>query len=139
MSGRLGYLCQFSSRLFVRSHPRMFLGALVAAIILATVGRVIAQPNTAVLFDGNAVVTSFSGAQPPTAIPPGADPLDHTFIDIKGAVARVIDLQAVWGEMTGTHKTVPQAGLIVTDAFREAKHVHMDSEIEVKDWWYPYG
>ena len=25
------------------------------------------------------------------------------------------------------------------DAFREAKHVHMDSEIEVKDWWYPYG
>lgn len=25
------------------------------------------------------------------------------------------------------------------DAFREAKHVHMDSEIEVKEWWYPYG
>lgn len=25
------------------------------------------------------------------------------------------------------------------DAFREAKHVHMDSEIEIKDWWYPYG
>jgi len=25
------------------------------------------------------------------------------------------------------------------DAFREAKHVHMDSVIEVKEWWYPYG
>ncbi|MBK8294208.1 MAG: aldehyde dehydrogenase [Solirubrobacterales bacterium] len=25
------------------------------------------------------------------------------------------------------------------DAFREAKHVHMDSVIEAKDWWYPYG
>jgi betaine-aldehyde dehydrogenase len=25
------------------------------------------------------------------------------------------------------------------DAFREAKHVHMDTEIEVKEWWYPYG
>lgn len=25
------------------------------------------------------------------------------------------------------------------DAFREAKHVHMDTVIEVKDWWYPYG
>lgn len=25
------------------------------------------------------------------------------------------------------------------DAFREAKHVHMDSKIEVKEWWYPYG
>jgi betaine-aldehyde dehydrogenase len=25
------------------------------------------------------------------------------------------------------------------DAFREAKHVHIDTEIEVKEWWYPYG
>ena len=25
------------------------------------------------------------------------------------------------------------------DAFREAKHVHMDAVIEAKDWWYPYG
>ena len=25
------------------------------------------------------------------------------------------------------------------DAFREAKHAHIDTEIEVKDWWYPYG
>lgn len=25
------------------------------------------------------------------------------------------------------------------DAFREAKHIHMDSVIEVKEWWYPYG
>ncbi|MCL4768516.1 MAG: ABC transporter substrate-binding protein [Hyphomicrobiaceae bacterium] len=44
---------------------------------------------------------------------------------VKGTLAgktihRVIDLQAVWAEMTGTHKTVPQAGLIITDSFREA-------------------
>ena len=25
------------------------------------------------------------------------------------------------------------------DAFREAKHAHIDTEIEVKDWWYPTG
>ncbi|MFM9078067.1 MAG: aldehyde dehydrogenase family protein, partial [Solirubrobacterales bacterium] len=25
------------------------------------------------------------------------------------------------------------------DAFREAKHVHIETEIEVKDWWFPYG
>ena len=24
------------------------------------------------------------------------------------------------------------------DAFREAKHAHIDTEIEVKEWWYPY-
>ncbi len=25
------------------------------------------------------------------------------------------------------------------DAFREAKHAHIDTEIELKEWWYPYG
>jgi betaine-aldehyde dehydrogenase len=25
------------------------------------------------------------------------------------------------------------------DAFREAKHVHIETEIEIKEWWYPYG
>lgn len=36
------------------------------------------------------------------------------------AIHRVIDLQDKWGRMTGAHKIVPQAGLIVTDSFREA-------------------
>lgn len=44
---------------------------------------------------------------------------------VKGSVAgktihRTIDLQAEWGKMTVDHKTVPQAGLIVTDRFRDA-------------------
>lgn len=44
---------------------------------------------------------------------------------VKGSVAgktihRTIDLQVEWGKMTGEHKTVPQAGLVVTDRFREA-------------------
>lgn len=25
------------------------------------------------------------------------------------------------------------------DAFREAKHAHIDTELEIKEWWYPYG
>ncbi len=25
------------------------------------------------------------------------------------------------------------------DAFREAKHAHIETELEIKDWWYPYG
>ena len=25
------------------------------------------------------------------------------------------------------------------EAFQETKHVHIETEIEVKDWWYPYG
>lgn len=44
---------------------------------------------------------------------------------VKGSLAgktvhRVIDLQVEWAKMTGEHKTVPQAGLIVTDRFRDA-------------------
>ena len=44
---------------------------------------------------------------------------------VKGKLAgktvhRVIDIQAEWGKVIGNHKTVPQAGLVVTDRFREA-------------------
>ncbi len=45
---------------------------------------------------------------------------------VRGSLAgktihRVIDLQAEWGKMTGGDRIVPQAGLVVTDRFREAK------------------
>ena len=44
---------------------------------------------------------------------------------VRGSLAgrtihRVIDLQDAWGRMTGAHRIVPQAGLVVTDSFREA-------------------
>ena len=25
------------------------------------------------------------------------------------------------------------------EAFQETKHVHIETRLEVKDWWYPYG
>jgi acyl-CoA reductase-like NAD-dependent aldehyde dehydrogenase len=25
------------------------------------------------------------------------------------------------------------------EAFRETKHVHIETKIGLKDWWYPYG
>ena len=25
------------------------------------------------------------------------------------------------------------------DAFRETKHVHIETKLEVKEWWYPYA
>ena len=25
------------------------------------------------------------------------------------------------------------------EAFQETKHVHIETEIEAKEWWYPYG
>ena len=51
---------------------------------------------------------------------------------VKGSLAgktvhRVIDIQAEWSRMTGAHKIVPQAGLVVTDRFREANGPIVDA------------
>jgi betaine-aldehyde dehydrogenase len=37
---------------------------------------------------------------------------------------------------SGLGRELGQEGL---DAFRETKHVHIETKIEVKEWWYPYG
>ncbi len=47
-----------------------------------------------ILTNGNAVVTGFSGAPLPAQLPPGVNPADLTFIDLNGASARVVELQA---------------------------------------------
>ena len=53
-----------------------------------------ASSPAGIVANGNAVVTGFSGAQPPAMIAPGVDPADKTFIDLQGPSARVFDLQA---------------------------------------------
>jgi hypothetical protein len=77
---------------------RRLLSATAAIIFLGAIGihSTHAQnvPTSGILADGNAVVTGFSGAQPPMTVPPGIDPADRTFIDLNGPAARVIDLQA---------------------------------------------
>jgi len=79
-------------------YRRVALTLAVAVVFSAAlpIALVIAQPVPAsgILIDGNAVVTGFSGAQPPTIIAPGVNPADKTYIDLNGPSARVIDLQA---------------------------------------------
>jgi hypothetical protein len=75
---------------------------LAATLILATVtlvGLSVAAPMAnaqssppAILIDGNAVVTGFSGTQPPLPFPPSTN--DQAMIDVNGPSARVVDLQA---------------------------------------------
>ncbi|MEZ5785645.1 MAG: hypothetical protein R3D62_03975 [Xanthobacteraceae bacterium] len=50
--------------------------------------------GSAILTDGNAVVTGFSGIQLPTLIAPGVDPIERSSIDRDGPALRVINLQA---------------------------------------------
>ena len=37
---------------------------------------------------------------------------------------------------SGSGRELGQEGL---DAFQETKHVHIETKLELKDWWYPYG
>jgi acyl-CoA reductase-like NAD-dependent aldehyde dehydrogenase len=39
-------------------------------------------------------------------------------------------------KQSGLGRELGQEGL---EAFQETKHVHIETQIEVKDWWYPYG
>jgi acyl-CoA reductase-like NAD-dependent aldehyde dehydrogenase len=39
-------------------------------------------------------------------------------------------------KQSGLGRELGQEGL---EAFQETKHVHMETEIEPKEWWYPYG
>ena len=39
-------------------------------------------------------------------------------------------------KQSGLGRELGQEGL---EAFQETKHVHMETRIELKDWWYPYG
>ncbi|MDQ3758591.1 MAG: aldehyde dehydrogenase family protein [Actinomycetota bacterium] len=39
-------------------------------------------------------------------------------------------------KQSGLGRELGREGL---EAFQETKHVHIETELEVKDWWYPYG
>ena len=62
---------------------------------IADVDAASAQSSSpGILATGNAIVTGFSGAPPPSKIAPGQDPGDLTFIDPNGPSAQVFNLQA---------------------------------------------
>jgi hypothetical protein len=99
------YLCALGcDRQTASRHLASFVFALASSTILtiailaigfANVDTASAQtPSAGILTPGNAVVTGFSGAPPPTQIMPGVNPGDLTFIDPNGPSARVFNLQA---------------------------------------------
>lgn len=77
----------------------------VAALGSLACGSASAQ-SSGIVENGNAVVTGFSGVQPPAVIAPGVDPSDKALIDLNGPSARVLDLQSPGAP--------PQAQLLTT-------------------------
>ena len=85
-----------------RRRQKRFGASLCTAVIalllsgVGDLGGVFAQttPLAGGFHDGDAVVTGFSGTQPPMLIAPGTEPADKTYIDLAGPSARVVDLPA---------------------------------------------
>ena len=73
---------------------RILVATFVALLSINLTIRTASAQAVGIIVDGNAVVTGFSGALPPSLIAPGVNPADKTLLDINGASLRVIDLQA---------------------------------------------
>ena len=70
---------------------RIMVGLMSASFLAAGVTSASAQQAT--LDRGDSVVTGFSGIRPSDKpLPPGANPLDHFFIDLDGASAQILSM-----------------------------------------------
>jgi hypothetical protein len=88
----IGSLASAASSL---SSAAVLVGLALLLTAIAGVDTASAQTSSpGILATGNAIVTGFSGAPPPSQIAPGQDPGDLTFIDPNGPSAQVFNLQA---------------------------------------------
>src|SRR5665647_2780786 len=85
------------------------------------------SPPAGIVANGNAVVTGFSGAQPPAMIAPGVDPADKTFIDLQGPAARVFDLQAPGAPPQAQLLTAPKPFTVTAGQVGQVFGVALDS------------
>jgi hypothetical protein len=83
-----------------------------------------AQTGPAVLIDGNAVVTGFSGTQPPLPFPP--ELADKATIDLNGPAARVMDLQSPGAPPQAQLLTAPKPFTVVAGQVGQVFAVALD-------------
>ncbi|MGI9477796.1 MAG: hypothetical protein ACR2PI_13930, partial [Hyphomicrobiaceae bacterium] len=79
---------------------RLMVGLVSASVIAG--GAASAGAQEAILDRGDSVVTGFSGIRPSEKpLPPGANPLDHFFIDLDGASAQILSMTGLGGRPSG--------------------------------------
>jgi len=85
----------------VLSFARAICVVIVAVAMIATgatAGAIAAEAvQRGIIAPGDAAVTGFSGAVSPAELPPGADPVPATVINLDGPTVRVIDLKQLGG------------------------------------------
>src|SRR5580700_7144081 len=94
------------------------------ALIGLAAGTATAQTGPAVLIDGNAVVTGFSGTQPPLPFPP--EVTDKATIDLNGPAARVMDLQSPGAPPQAQLLTAPKPFTVVAGQVGQVFAVALD-------------
>ena len=85
--------------------------------------------NTAVVGDGEAVVSGFSGATAMTPAPQGVDPVAVTFIDPAGPSARVIDLRNAGGPPQAQVLPVPKPFTVTAAQVGQVFAVALDKAV----------
>src|SRR5260221_8301992 len=104
----------------------MFFGAgALLGLAAANSGAALAQGGGAILIDGNAVVTGFSGTQPPLPFPPSA--ADQATIDLNGPSARVMDLQSPGAPPQAQLLTAPKPFTVVAAQVGQVFAVALDN------------
>src|SRR5579883_23965 len=84
----------FTARWHVARIGAALIASIAAAIIAPSCAQTLAPARSGIVAPGNAVVSGFSGALPPTQIQPGTNPADQTVIDLDGPALRVIDVSS---------------------------------------------
>jgi hypothetical protein len=104
----------------------IFVGAgALLGLAAATAATASAQGRPAILIDGNAVVTGFSGTQPPLPFPPSA--ADQAGIDLNGPSARIMDLQAPGAPPQAQLLTAPKPFTVVAGQVGQVFAVALDN------------
>ena len=100
-------------------------GALVGLAAVDTgTARAQGGPAPAILIDGNAVVTGFSGTQPPRPFSPAV--ADQAGIDLNGPAARIVDLQMPGAPPQAQLLTAPKPFTVVAGQVGQVFAVALD-------------
>ena len=96
---------------------------------LATAGTetALAQGGPAILIDGNAVVTGFSGTQPPLQSLTSPAATDQATIDLNGPAARIVDLQAPGAPPQAQLLTAPKPFTVLAGQVGQVFAVALDN------------
>ncbi len=125
--------CRFKVPRFLPDYFNKRFKNSIAAAALCFAGAFAPAGHAQVITPGDAVVTGFSGVKPSDApVPPGSNPLDEFFIDVKGASAQILSLAAPGGPPSGQLIAAPPKLQIRAEQTGQVFAIGLDGGIGAK-------